>query len=236
MKQKSSGEDISCLVDGELGEFRSRAALKRIQSSPEARERWEHYCMIGDVMRRVPAFSSDEHFADRIAEQLRSETIVLAAVTWRRGIARGVYWGGGLALAASVMAFAVLVYQDDSLSPIPGATTEIATAADPIAAPRRNLSVDRDLGIQAIRPIPAAETGQGTVRYAGMQTDSQTQVRTTRPVYYWEAQPGAHNRYNSYLVKHNQHASRQGGAGFVNYARVVSADHVPVPERQTDVQ
>jgi hypothetical protein len=236
MKKHTSEEDISCLVDGELGEFRSRAVLKRLESSPEVRERWENYCMIGDVMRRAPVLASDEHFADQIAEQLRSEPTVLAPARWRRGVARGAYWGGGLALAASVMAVAVFVYQDDSLSPIPGVSTEVASATDRIAVPQRNLSRDRDLGIQAIRPIPAAETGQGTGRYAGMQTDSTTQVRTARPVYYWEAEPRARNRYNSYLAKHNQYASRQGGAGFVNYARVVSADHEPVLEQQADVQ
>lgn len=236
MKEKTSQEDISCLLDGELGKFRSRAALERVESDPEVRDHWEHYCIIGDVMRHVPVLFSDEHFADRIADRLRAEPIVLGPAPWRRHAARGAYWGGGLALAASVMAFAVLVYQDAGLPTIPGANEEVAAANNPAALPQRNLSLARDLGIQAIRPIPAADGGPGTARHVGMQASSTDQIRTSHPVYYWETQPRERDKYNSYLIKHNQYASRQGGAGFVNYARVVSADYALVPEQQADVR
>jgi sigma-E factor negative regulatory protein RseA len=99
-------DDISLLVDGELGADQTDTLIQRIGRDEEARETWATYHLIGDVLR-----GDSVHHAgiqNRIIEKLAEEPTVLAPkrrTTLPRPVARL-----GMAVAASVATLSVVAW------------------------------------------------------------------------------------------------------------------------------
>lgn len=89
-------EQLSALVDGELGGDELRFLLKRLAGDPPLADQCSRFHLMRACLRRDPHFSLDTRFAERVAEQTR-DIPVRAPRDWRHTI-----WGG--ALAASVAA------------------------------------------------------------------------------------------------------------------------------------
>lgn len=96
-------ETISAMMDGELAGQDAHQALLRLGDTPEARESWATYHLIGDVMRgeTAPAFD----VTARVAGALRQEPTVLAP---RRSAKPANPLTLALSAAASVSAIAVV--------------------------------------------------------------------------------------------------------------------------------
>lgn len=93
---------LSGLIDGELDTHDAAAVLEAVKHDAELRERWQHYQLIGDVLRGGGVLHRD--ITARVMAALEDEPVVLAP---RR--ARYQEWSGTvLALAASVAGVALV--------------------------------------------------------------------------------------------------------------------------------
>lgn len=102
-------EQLSALVDGELGADEARFLLRRMEHDPElsgSQERWQ---LLGDVMRGQASLLAPAGFSAAVAAAIAAEPAPQAEP--RRQVRRTGWraWGGGAALAASVAAVALFM-------------------------------------------------------------------------------------------------------------------------------
>ena len=102
-------EQLSALVDGELGADEARFLLRRMEHDPElsgSQERWQ---LLGDVMRGQASLLAPPGFSAAVAAAIAAEPAPQAEP--RRQVRRTGWraWGGGAALAASVAAVALFM-------------------------------------------------------------------------------------------------------------------------------
>jgi sigma-E factor negative regulatory protein RseA len=69
-------ENLSALMDGELNEKATQAALQWMRQQPEERQTWNEYHLIGDVLRGVGI--SHIKLGESIAQRLAQEPTLLA--------------------------------------------------------------------------------------------------------------------------------------------------------------
>ena len=73
---------ISAFVDGELSAEMAQAALRRVQSNPEERRRFDEYCAVGDALRGLPGRCPD--LTARVMAALEREPTLLAPMSSAR--------------------------------------------------------------------------------------------------------------------------------------------------------
>jgi len=99
-------DKISALVDGELSEQETRHNLSRFKQSPECRETWTMFHLIGDAMRGECILGSD--FTARVCEQLAQEpTVIAPRFTYKRMISYALSAAASLAAVAFVLTLVV---------------------------------------------------------------------------------------------------------------------------------
>lgn len=142
-------EQISALVDDELGDSESELLIRRMGRDSALRARWEQYHVIGSVMRRsfdgVPASG----LASRVHERLGNEPMTRRATvgtgrSWVRRLARPV---AGAAVAASVAVVAVLGIRQEPVATGPAPAETVPSSNSPS-------SVNMGLSVQ-----PASTSG-----------------------------------------------------------------------------
>lgn len=116
-------EQISALMDNELSLQDSSQALRRLEDTPEARESWETYHLIGDAMRGQVLGTN---VSARVTAALQNEPTVLAP---RRAEKTGKAFTYALSAAASVSAIAVVGWMAFSTGPAINPQIELAKAA-----------------------------------------------------------------------------------------------------------
>jgi sigma-E factor negative regulatory protein RseA len=149
----NGAEEISALIDGELGPDGVARACVSWRSDARSRQTWHAYHLIGDVLRSDDLASRparDADFLNRLRERLAEEPVVLApaalpsaptapAMGGRRALR---HWRAGAAVAAGFVAVAgVLVVMR---SPAPQPAPELARA--PVSAPV--VPVAADAGVE----------------------------------------------------------------------------------------
>lgn len=134
-------EQISALVDDELGDSESELLIRRMEKDSDLRERWEQYHFIGSVMRRSLDGASAGELAGRVYEELGKEPPrrATSAVgrSWAKRLARPV---AGAAVAASVAVVAVLGIRQDPGTTGPG-PAETVPSSDSSSVVNSGLSV-----------------------------------------------------------------------------------------------
>ena len=125
-------ERLSAFMDGETQDEREdQQVLDALLEDPETRGAWARYhlasdCMNGRLPRRL-----DRTLADRVAESLRNEPVILAPSRTWRGFVKPV---AGFAIAASVATLAVLIaLQNPEGVNDPGPASLAKVAPDPSA-------------------------------------------------------------------------------------------------------
>ncbi|WP_445514939.1 RseA family anti-sigma factor [Stenotrophomonas sp. 3(2025)] len=101
-------QQLSALVDGELGADEARFLLRRMEHDPElagCQERWQ---LLGDVMRGQASLLAPAGFSAAVAAAVAAEPAPLAEPKRQARRSGWRAWGGG-ALAASVAAVALFV-------------------------------------------------------------------------------------------------------------------------------
>ncbi len=102
MIQAKREQQLSILMDDELGRDEMAQALNDLSTDQDLRALWDRYHLIGDALRGEPLSRETMTVADQVRERLSDEPVVL--VPKSRRIAR--HWFtplAGLALAASVV-------------------------------------------------------------------------------------------------------------------------------------
>ena len=117
-------EEISALMDGELDERASMAALQALRGEGEALDTWRTYHLISDAMRDTRLLSAG--FTARVAERLAAEPTVLSPPK-KQPVQRF-----ALAAAAGVAGVALVGWM--AFAPQPQAP-QIAKLQAPAAAP-----------------------------------------------------------------------------------------------------
>jgi sigma-E factor negative regulatory protein RseA len=125
--EPTNREDLSALMDGELGAEPTRFLLRRLDHDPELSATWSRWHLIRACLASDPARMSaprvDNDFAARIAAALAEDG---ASQTGHRNWAR--YVGGG-ALAAGVAAVALMLHAPGA--PVGQAVMSKASASGP---------------------------------------------------------------------------------------------------------
>lgn len=77
-----NAEHISALVDGDLQDQALASTLAELSTSESARERWDTYHLVGDVMRsaHTPVRAHDPTFVLKLRQRLAQEEIKIVAV------------------------------------------------------------------------------------------------------------------------------------------------------------
>lgn len=155
-------EQLSALVDGELGAEQARFLLRRLEHDPElggCQERWQ---LLGDVMRGQASLLAPAGFSATVAAAIAAEPAPAAEP--RQQVRRGGWrvWGGGAALAASVAAVALFMGGEKLKEATPGeplAPQVVASQAQlpPVPAPPAAVTeASVDPAVVAVASVPAA--------------------------------------------------------------------------------
>ncbi|KIS38948.1 sigma-E factor negative regulatory protein, partial [Stenotrophomonas maltophilia] len=148
-------EQLSALVDGELGADEARFLLRRMEHDPElagCQERWQ---LLGDVMRGQASALAPAGFSSAVAAAIAAEPAPQAAP--RRQVRRSGWraWGGGAALAASVAAVALFMG---------GEKLKEATPGEPLAP--QVIASQAELPTVPTDPAPVTEASADTAAMA----------------------------------------------------------------------
>ncbi len=121
-------EELSALLDDELDSARMQQVLDAMKEDYHLRESWDHYSLIGDVLRGEAVRHTSGGVASRVTAALANEPAIIAVpsrpdeskdvsynpaktIRWLRPVA-------GMALAASVAVMAIYVAPVMNQSPI----------------------------------------------------------------------------------------------------------------------
>lgn len=203
-----SFEALSALADNEASERDIQRACSAWREQPEARERWQSYQLIGDVMRSeglARAKSSDADFLAAVRGRLDQEPAVLApaalptpapalvsapqvasladarALGHRR-------WAGPLSVAAGfVMVISAVVSTLNTGGMTPGGQGDVMALAPASGSSTQNQAfVGHDMGLTGVMP-------------AGLTADGGPQLVTATPTFNENVQEGGSTR-RGYLV------------------------------------
>lgn len=166
--QMNRHEAISSWMDGETEARQSEGLPSQVLQDAESRRRWNEWHLIGDVMRS-PSLGRDTALADRIAQRLVAEPVLLPSSdlrSTRRQLVRKSRVAAAAAAAAAVAFVAVVavapqIHQDG----VPGLIAATGFGAKPSLSSLEQASVQsipedprlRDLlethGSMSIRPV-----------------------------------------------------------------------------------
>jgi len=185
---------ISSLMDGEI-EGHAEDTLDNLMSSRALRDTWWRYHLISDVMNRNVADSIDKEMADRIAEIIAGDNVVVAGHRFLSN--RFLKPAAGFAIAASVAAVAILGIQHNAAeNPEQANTAQVAEKM-----PDYNMNVSR-------YTFPVA-------------TDTAVTPVRVEQASDFERNP----QLNSYLVNYNEFRTSQNGVqGIIPYVRIIAND------------
>lgn len=123
-------ESLSALMDGELSEHEQTEVLAELASQPELARTWERYHLIQAALRKelgpVVLAGLTERVGQYIGKPLAPDPAAPEARSW--GLAAR--WVGGLALAASVTAVAILSLQWLAPNGSGAGTAQLAVVSD----------------------------------------------------------------------------------------------------------
>ncbi len=122
-------EKVSALLDGALDEAASARMLDSLKRDAGLRREWDHYSLIGDVLRDEPVMSAD--FTSRLMLRLDDEPTVLAPV---RVESRGGWVRHFMPIAASVMGVAAVGWVAMTLNGPGVASAPLAALKKPVPA------------------------------------------------------------------------------------------------------
>lgn len=207
MKDQYDGEQISSLVDDELGDTDPRLAIETMLADQDARLRWERYHLVSDALKRDLPSIIDCQLASRVMAELHNAPTVLAPHSHSESLPSAASSItkrlAGLAVAASVATIAVIgaqmLYRTDNVISAQQYAQMPATKNTEIAS--------------------VASTGGG----AGIsQGDIQKFAQTlNKPTLAAETDIQNNPYINKYLLDHNQHAARGVVQGVMPYVRII---------------
>lgn len=191
---------LSALVDEELEDRETHLLLRRLVEDCAARDRWEDYWLIGDVLRSQEPVPVDTEFAARLRQAIAVEPAPTPLTapsrrTWGKPVA-------GLAVAASLALLVWVGWQPGRVGPAPAIEPSLAT---PMAS--------RSPAPAALVPVAAIPAPEAMLA-AYQPTDSFNTAQQ--------------NRLKNYFVNHSGYASRSM-PGVLPYARMADYQMTDYP-------
>ena len=173
LTQLSSREQLSALMDGALPPDQTRFLLRRLQHDAPLAECWERWRLSAEVMRGLaPAQRLPADFASRVSAALHGDDVdvVVAQQAGSKRTPAWLRWGGGAAMAASLVVVALMTRQPVAEAPAAPASVQLASASAPA------------LEIPAT-PVPQAPSAPdtGNAAQALATAGAIAAVSTTRP-------------------------------------------------------
>ena len=150
-------EKVSALLDGALDEAASVRMLDSLKRDGGLRREWDHYSLIGDVLRDEPVMSAD--FTSRLMLRLDDEPTVLAPV---RVEPRTGWIRHFMPIAASVMGVAAVGWVAMTLNVSGQDAIQVAA----IKAPALVVAAQESAGVRAAAVSASAEPSEREYLFA----------------------------------------------------------------------
>ena len=176
-------QQLSALVDGELGSDQARFLLRRLEHDPELQGCQERWSLLGDVLRGQAVAPAPAGFAARVSAAVANEPAPLAAP--RRAVTRGGWraWGGGAALAASVAVVALFMGRQSMEDAGPAAESPTTVIASEAVLPVMPAAPDSPAAVAAVAPavaVAAATRAQDASARRASATRNQQAARVAQ--------------------------------------------------------
>ncbi len=190
-------EQLSTLMDGELGRDETLFLMRRINSEADLSQRWSNYHLARQVLRRQDVFVLRADFSSQILDHINAEQLAHAP---RSG--RWLQWAGGGAIAASVAAVA-LIYgvPQDGAGELSG--KPLAASINP-ASPAVAQSASRSGEFRPPMVSPVLDVQPASVSTSGFASPSPIDPRL-----------------QSYLIRHYDAAANNGQSAMMPYVLLV---------------
>ncbi len=207
-------ENISALMDGELGKDELRFLLRRLDAEPELATRWSSYHVVRQTLRRqeVPILRAD--FSQVIFSRLQAEAL---PTRQRLPLLR---WASGGAIAAAVAVAALMVTQ-------PGGVDDNHPATDLAASGAQRLN-SQPLLVNAPAPASPATATTSDAAVRAMLPSGGIPAMTVSTASDWGQAGAVDRRLAPYLIQHYQSAGQSGPSNVVPY--VLLANPVNIGE------
>ncbi len=148
-------DKLSTLLDGSLDEHSMAVVFDSLRRDPAARDDWNTWCLIGDVLRGEQGGSPD--FVARVMAEVEQEPVVFAPAQAAGSAGRRSMWQAVMPLAASVMGVAAVGWVAHTLSAQDAARVEVAAAPVVQLAERSPNVVEFRQAAQALQGDPHRE-------------------------------------------------------------------------------
>lgn len=231
-------QEISALMDGELGQDRAQFALKCIADDCAVAAQWGRLHLLRHYLREAEVQPIDNSFLVRLQQRIQLEAgshqsasqaeqvpgFAAAVRAQASRASRGVTAGwrqqmAGLAIAASVAALALFGFNSLVLQPgevLPGSGGAVETLL--------------------VNNQDSAAAAAASESFAPRSNALQDQFNARAiPVNYTEDSVLFRQQINNYMLRHSQLASGSGRVGFTAYAPLLSKDVDLIVEQQPAV-
>ena len=197
-------ENISALMDGELGKDELRFLLRRLDAEPGLATQWSRYHMIRQSLRKQEVLPLRADFSDVIFARLQEEAV---PTRQRLPLLR---WASGGAIAAAVAVAALMVTQ-------PGGVDDSHPATD-LAASGTQRSNSQPLLVNAPAAAAPATATTSDVAVGAMQPSGGIPAMTVSAASSDWGQAGTvDRRLAPYLIQHYQGTGQLGSSNVVPY-------------------
>ena len=202
-------EQLSALMDGELGRDGLRFLLRSAASEQALPLRWERYHVARQALRRQPMGALRPGFAESVMARIAEEPALHGRTVnpWLR-------WGAGGAIAASVAVAALVATRPAPLGPVP-AEGAVAVRAPMVAS---GATIAASPASATSMPVAAAPEVRPPLLMPSVPLDASPASFGAEAGQTVVLDP----RLQSYLVRHYQAVGGNGQSGFVPYVLLTS--------------
>ncbi len=207
-------ENLSALVDGELGARSASETVDSLLASNALRVHWSRYHVVRDVLRHKVYPDADGELCERMRRCLADEALhfpsrLAPPRRWREALKPI----AGVALAASVAVVAILAVRS------PQQASDQPSAARPATAQAASARV----ATAQVATARVATAMAPTIRWASATTREEIRPVALRRLQWNSTEPEVVDRLTGYLVDYSEHV---GGpiTGMHPYARIVGYD------------
>lgn len=208
--QDPAREQLSALIDGELGADESRFLFRRLENDAELTATFSRYHLIRTCIKREAFLPLDDRVRAGVAASLAAEPAPMLRRTWARPMI-------GAAMAAGVAAIALMVID----RPLP-------MAADPVASSPAPPTLAEPTALRTRDFSPPMAMRQVSDQWAVPLAVSALPTRVLAT--------GADARIEGYFLGHSVGAEVSARAGYVPYAHLIAwpnAQVTPAAEAAT---
>ena len=203
-------EQISALVDGELGSDEQEFLLRRLAQDKGLQGKWDRYHLISDALQNHLPERVDTDLAQRISNVLEKEDALHGGqlLSSSSGVTKRLVKSvAGLSIAASVAVFSIIGIQQYNLLQVEDGAGSVSLASNTLSPVTNQKTL-------------AANATVATINQTDV-TPVYVRVSGTR----WSHErPQVGSRLNNYLVNHNEYTSATNLQGLVNYTRIAGYD------------